>query len=156
MAGDFVVVKPGGKIPVDGTIIEGTSAIDQSMLTGESMPVSKKTGDTVIGATINKSGNIRYKATKAGAATALAQIVKLAKHGLELSVRRRVSHPMKSTGSLKEFRALEMRPERVGVPWCRPAFTGFEIWYGARAQSCRTQLVRPPCPARALPARFPW
>jgi len=77
VAGDIVVVRPGGKIPVDGTIVEGSSAIDESMLTGESMPVSKKTGDTVIGATINKSGNIRYQATKVGADTALAQIVKL-------------------------------------------------------------------------------
>ncbi len=77
VAGDIVAVRPGGKIPVDGTIVEGSSAIDESMLTGESMPVSKKTGDTVIGATINKSGNIRYQATKVGADTALAQIVKL-------------------------------------------------------------------------------
>ena len=77
VAGDIVVVRPGGKIPVDGTIVEGSSAIDESMLTGESMPVSKKTGDMVIGATINKSGNIRYRATKVGAETALAQIVKL-------------------------------------------------------------------------------
>ncbi|MBI2717652.1 MAG: copper-translocating P-type ATPase [Rhizobiales bacterium] len=77
VAGDIVVVRPGGKIPVDGTIVEGSSAVDESMLTGESMPVSKKIGDTVIGATINKSGNIRYKATKVGADTALAQIVKL-------------------------------------------------------------------------------
>lgn len=77
VVGDIVVVRPGGKIPVDGTIVEGSSAIDESMLTGESMPVSKKAGDTVIGATINKSGNIRYRATKVGADTAIAQIVKL-------------------------------------------------------------------------------
>jgi Cu2+-exporting ATPase len=77
IVGDIVVVRPGGKIPVDGTIIKGSSAIDESMLTGESMPVSKKAGDTVIGATINKSGNISYRATKVGADTALAQIVKL-------------------------------------------------------------------------------
>lgn len=77
IVGDSVVVRPGGKIPVDGIIVEGSSSIDESMLTGESMPVSKKAGDTVIGATINKSGNIRYQATKVGAETALAQIVKL-------------------------------------------------------------------------------
>ena len=76
-AGDIVVIRPGNKIPVDGTIIEGTSSVDQSMLTGESMPVDKKVGDTVIGATINKSGTFQYKATKVGADTALAQIVKL-------------------------------------------------------------------------------
>jgi Cu2+-exporting ATPase len=77
VAGDIVVIRPGNKIPVDGTIIEGASDVDQSMLTGESMPVAKKVGDTVIGATINKSGAFQYRATKVGADTALAQIVKL-------------------------------------------------------------------------------
>ena len=75
--GDIVVVRPGGKIPVDGAITEGSSSVDESMLTGESLPVSKKPGDQVIGATINKSGLLRYRATKVGADTALAQIVKL-------------------------------------------------------------------------------
>jgi Cu2+-exporting ATPase len=75
--GDTVVLRPGNKIPVDGEVIEGESAIDESMLTGESMPVTKRVGDTVIGATINKSGTLRYRATKVGADTALAQIVKL-------------------------------------------------------------------------------
>lgn len=75
--GDIVVVRPGGKIPVDGTITEGSSSVDESMLTGESLPVSKRSGDTVIGATINRSGLLRYRATKVGADTALAQIVKL-------------------------------------------------------------------------------
>ncbi len=75
--GDIVVLRPGNKIPVDGEVTEGESAVDQSMLTGESMPVTKRVGDTVIGATINKSGMLRYRATKVGADTALAQIVKL-------------------------------------------------------------------------------
>lgn len=74
---DLVIVRPGGKIPVDGVIVEGSSSVDESMLTGESLPVSKKAGDQVIGATINKSGVLRYRATKVGADTALAQIVKL-------------------------------------------------------------------------------
>ena len=77
MAGDIVVIRPGNKIPVDGTVEDGESLVDESMLTGESMPVQKAPGDTVIGATINTSGSFRYKATKVGADTALAQIVKL-------------------------------------------------------------------------------
>jgi P-type Cu2+ transporter len=74
---DVVVIRPGNKIPVDGEVLEGESQVDESMLTGESMPVGKKPGDTVIGATINKSGSFKYRATKVGADTALAQIVKL-------------------------------------------------------------------------------
>ena len=77
LVGDTVVIRPGNKIPVDGTVTEGSSLVDESMLTGESMPVGKKPNDTVIGATINKSGTFRYAATKVGADTALAQIVKL-------------------------------------------------------------------------------
>ncbi|HAS76532.1 MAG TPA: ATPase P, partial [Marinobacter adhaerens] len=74
---DIVVIRPGNKIPVDGEVLEGESLVDESMLTGESMPVEKKPGDKVIGATINKSGSFRYRATKVGSDTALAQIVKL-------------------------------------------------------------------------------
>ena len=77
LAGEIVVMRPGGKIPVDGIIETGESLVDESMLTGESMPVKKRPGDTVVGATINKSGSFRYKATKVGADSALAQIVKL-------------------------------------------------------------------------------
>ena len=77
VSGDTVVIRPGNKIPVDGTVLEGTSLVDESMLTGESMPVTKKIGDALIGATINKSGTFQYRATKVGADTALAQIVKL-------------------------------------------------------------------------------
>jgi P-type Cu2+ transporter len=77
LEGDVVVIRPGNKIPVDGEVIEGESQVDESMLTGESMPVKKAPGDAVIGATINKSGTFRYRATKVGADTALAQIVKL-------------------------------------------------------------------------------
>lgn len=77
MVDDMVVIRPGSKIPVDGEVLEGESQVDESMLTGESMPVAKKPGDRVIGATINKSGSFVYRATKVGADTALAQIVKL-------------------------------------------------------------------------------
>ena len=77
VTGETVVIRPGEKIPVDGRVIEGSSQVDESMLTGESMPVKKIVGDSVIGATINNSGSFRYTATKVGADTALAQIVKL-------------------------------------------------------------------------------
>jgi Cu2+-exporting ATPase len=77
LVGDIVLLRPGNKIPVDGKVIDGESAVDESMLTGESMPVTKRAGDTVVGATINKSGTLRYRAEKVGADTALAQIVKL-------------------------------------------------------------------------------
>lgn len=77
LPGDIVLVKPGGKIPVDGVVTGGTSAIDESMLTGESIPVSKHEGDTVYAATINTTGALEFRATKVGADTALAQIIKL-------------------------------------------------------------------------------
>jgi len=77
LAGDVVLVRPGEKIPVDGTVLEGVSAVDESMLTGESLPVEKKAGDSVIGATINKNGSLRVKATKVGKETALAQIIRV-------------------------------------------------------------------------------
>ena len=75
--GDVVLVKPGETVPVDGVVVEGRSAIDESMLTGESLPVEKKPGDPVIGATLNKLGLLRFEATKVGKETALAQIIKL-------------------------------------------------------------------------------
>ncbi|OBV04274.1 ATPase P, partial [Bacillus anthracis] len=77
VAGDIVYVKPGEKIPVDGEIVEGKSAIDESMLTGESIPVDKTIGDVVIGSTMNKNGFLKVKATKVGRDTALAQIIKV-------------------------------------------------------------------------------
>lgn len=74
---DIVLVRPGEKIPVDGEIIEGYSSVDESMLTGESIPVEKSVGDKVVGASINKTGSFKFKAQKVGADTALAQIIKL-------------------------------------------------------------------------------
>jgi len=75
--GDIIVVKPGAKIPVDGTVLEGHTAIDESMLTGESMPVDKKAGDAVYAASLNTNGTIQFRAEKIGSDTALAQIIKL-------------------------------------------------------------------------------
>ena len=77
VVGDIILVKPGEKLPVDGEVIEGSTAIDESMLTGESIPVEKIVGSNVIGASINKTGFIKYKATKVGRDTALSQIIKL-------------------------------------------------------------------------------
>ncbi len=77
LVGDIVVVRPGEKVPVDGDIVEGASAVDESMVTGESLPVEKKVGDEVIGATINKTGAFRFRATKVGKDTALATIIRM-------------------------------------------------------------------------------
>ncbi len=75
--GDIVLVRPGEKIPVDGTLVEGHSTVDESMISGESMPVEKKPGDTVIGATLNGTGAFRFRAEKVGSDTALAQIIRM-------------------------------------------------------------------------------
>jgi len=77
LVGDIVLVRPGEKIPVDGVVVEGRSSVDESMLTGESLPVEKGPGDPVIGATLNKLGLIQFEATKVGKETALAQIIRL-------------------------------------------------------------------------------
>jgi len=77
LVGDIVIVKPGGKIPVDGIVLDGESSVDESMISGESMPAHKSKGDVVLGATINKTGSFRFRATKVGSDTMLAQIIKL-------------------------------------------------------------------------------
>lgn len=77
LVGDVVIVRPGEKVPVDGTVVEGQSTVDESMITGESLPVSKQVGDEVIGATINKTGTFKFRATRVGKETALANIIRL-------------------------------------------------------------------------------
>ena len=79
VAGDVVVVRPGDKVPVDGELVEGSSAVDESMITGESIPIEKRVGDEVIGATLNKTGSFKFKATKVGKDTALANIIRMVK-----------------------------------------------------------------------------
>lgn len=83
IVGDIVIVRPGEKVPVDGIIIDGTSSIDESMITGESMPVQKSVGDIVVGATVNKTGAFKFEATKVGKDTALAQIIRLVEEAQE-------------------------------------------------------------------------
>src|SRR5205085_11962760 len=75
--GDLLLLRPGEKVPVDGVVTEGHTSIDESMVTGESVPVEKQAGDEVIGGTVNGSGSLRFRATKVGSETALAQIVQL-------------------------------------------------------------------------------
>lgn len=77
LAGDVIIVRPGEKIPVDGQVLEGYSSVDESMISGESLPLEKKVGDFVIGATINKTGSFKFKATKVGKDTVLAQIIRV-------------------------------------------------------------------------------
>jgi Cu+-exporting ATPase len=92
--GDLVVVRPGEKVPVDGVVREGASAVDESMLTGESIPVEKRAGDPVIGATLNKTGSFRFEATKVGKDTVLAQIIKLVEEaqGSKAPIQRLADH----------------------------------------------------------------
>ena len=125
--GDIVIVRPGEKIPVDGILIEGESAIDESMITGESMPVEKKKGDLVIGATINKHGSFKFKATKVGANTTLSQIVKLIEdaQGKKAPIQR-----------FADRISAYFVPIVIGI-----AILAFSIWYFAIDQSFEFSLI---------------
>ncbi len=125
--GDIVVVRPGEKIPVDGVVVEGRSAVDESMLTGESLPVEKGPGDTVIGATLNKLGLLRFEATKVGRETALAQIIRLVEE---------------AQGSKAPIQKLADQVSAVFVPAVIAiAAVTFLVWY----------FVVPPDPTAAMP-----
>ncbi len=120
VVGDIVLVKPGQKIPVDGTVIDGFSAVDESMITGESMPVEKKKGDIVIGATINKHGSFRFRATKVGKDTVLNQIIKLVED---------------AQGSKAPIQRLADRVSAYFVPAViMVAIASFLLWYFAFGQ----------------------
>lgn len=113
--GDTVIVRPGEKIPVDGKIIKGSSAVDESMLTGESLPVEKNAGDTVIGGTVNKTGSFEFEATRVGNETALAQIIRV------------VEEAQGSKAPIQNF------ADRISA-WFVPAVIGvalltFIVWY---------------------------
>ncbi len=117
IVGDVVIVRPGEKIPVDGVVVSGRSAVDESLLTGESLPVDKKTGDAVIGATVNKQGLLKIEATKVGRETALAQIVRLVEQ---------------AQGSKAPIQALADKVSAVFVPAVIIiAALTFIIWYAA-------------------------
>ncbi|MCA0757763.1 heavy metal translocating P-type ATPase [Paenibacillus sp. N4] len=114
-AGDVLVVKPGDKIPVDGTVLEGESSVDESMLTGESMPVVKRAGDTLIGATVNRNGALRMRADKIGKDTALAQIIRVVEE---------------AQGSKAPIQRVADRISGIFVPIVTGiAFVTFLLWY---------------------------
>jgi Cu+-exporting ATPase len=115
--GDVVVVRPGERVPVDGIVVEGHSAVDESMLTGEPLPVDKGPGDEIVGATINKQGLLKFEATRVGAETALAQIIRLVQE---------------AQGSKAPIQRLADRVAGVFVPAViLAAFLTFAIWWAA-------------------------
>lgn len=115
IVGDIVIVKPGEKFPVDGVVIDGRSSVDESMLTGESLPVEKGPGENVIGATLNKLGLIKFEATKVGKETALSQIIRLVEE---------------AQGSKAPIQQLADKVSAVFVPAVIAiALTTFSVWY---------------------------
>jgi Cu2+-exporting ATPase/Cu+-exporting ATPase len=118
--GDLIIIKPGAKIPVDGIIIEGSSYIDESMVTGEPMPAGKKTGDSVVAGTINTSGSFTFKATKIGSETLLAHIIKMVED---------------AQGSKAPIQALADKISSVFVPIVLGiAVLAFAVWLGVGTQ----------------------
>ena len=129
--GDVIAVRPGEKVPVDGEVVEGRSSIDESMVTGESLPVTKETGDTVIGATVNQTGAFRFRATGVGSDTMLAQIVRLVEAGAGLqgadpAPRRSGRQLLRPGGDLHRDRHLRrlVRLRPLPGPHLRPGLRG--------------------------------
>lgn len=113
--GDIIIVRPGERIPTDGVVVSGTSSVDESMLTGESMPINKEPGDKVFGATINKSGSFQFRAEKVGAETTLAQIIRLVEE---------------AQGSKAPIQRIADKVASIFVPIVFAIATGtFIVWY---------------------------
>ena len=126
LPGDLVVVRPGEKIPVDGVVVEGETTVDESMLTGESLPVEKRPGDQVVGATLNGQGMIRFRATRVGRHTVLAQIVRLVEE---------------AQGSKAPIQALADRVAGVFVPVVIViALVTFAVWWLTSGDMVRAML----------------
>src|SRR5205085_4470578 len=120
-SGDTVLVRPGERVPVDGEVLSGESAVDESMLTGEAMPVTKRVGDRVVGGTINRTGAFRYRATTLGAESVLARIVQLMRD---------------AQGSRAPIQRLADRVSEIFVPVVISiAISTFVVWYVAAAQA---------------------
>ncbi len=127
VAGDIIVVRPGEKIPVDGMVVKGQSAVDESMITGESIPVEKNPGNTVIGATINKHGSFEFTATKVGSETTLAQIIRIVEE---------------AQGSKAPIQAFADRISAYFVPIVIVlAIATFLVWYFALGASLAFSLM---------------
>jgi len=157
-SGEIVVIRPGERLPVDGEILSGASAVDESMLTGESMPVEKKSGDRVIGGTINRTGAFRYRATNLGADSVLAQIVRLMRDAqssrapIQKLADRISAEPFTASGTEVSLTA------SVGVAFSgeRTELVLSEAHLAmARAKEAgggRVEMIAAPVPARAVPA----
>ena len=127
LVGDEVLVRPGEKVATDGTILTGSSAVDESMLTGESLPVEKKEGDNVFGATLNKTGSFRFRVSKVGAETMLAQIVKLVEE---------------AQGSRAPIQQLADKVSAVFVPVViMIAIATFVLWFDLAPEASRVPLA---------------
>ncbi len=140
IVGDIILVRPGEKIAVDGEVIAGSSSVDESMITGESLPISKQTGDPVIGATLNKTGSFRFRATKIGKDTALAQIVQLVQQ---------------AQGSKAPIQKLADQITGWFVPAVLAiAIATFVVWYNAHGQPDFGNLNHGECVDHCLPLRL--
>src|SRR3989454_8433452 len=125
--GDIIILKPGDRVPVDGRILDGETAIDESLVTGESIPVAKKEGDSVIGGSINQSGSVRFEATKVGEETALAQIVRLVE----------AAQNSKAPGQ----RLADRIAQYLVVLAIGAGLVTFLVWFGVARQSVLTALT---------------